>query len=1642
MSSLIKLLKKYQEHSKTEREKGRYFEELVATFLRQDKLSRKEFKQVLSYTDWAKEQDYNAKDDGIDLVAKNMDDEFIAIQCKFYKDNSKINKSDIDSFIAASSKKFFKGRILVDTTSNGLDDATERLLKDSSLPFRRITTKELEESSIDWEVYDSSKKIVSKRSHSLRPHQQEALQAISEGLQNADRGKLIMACGTGKTFTSLKIAEKLAGIGKKVLFLVPSLALMSQTIREWVNNSEVELYLLAVCSDTQVGKRKNIEDLLEMDIHDLAYPATTDSIKLAAKAKSQSNKEMLVVFSTYQSIEVISEAQLKHSMDGYDLIICDEAHRTTGAKLKEEKDESSFMKIHDEKYIIGSKRLYMTATPRIFVSEVKDKAKEKDAILASMDDEEVYGKTLYTLPFGEAVDKGLLTDYKVIVLAVDEAKIARDMQARLSDENSELKLDDASKIIGCYRALGKFNKMDGNTGKVATDESKLDVNNDELPSPMKRAVAFCRDIKSSKLIMKEFQATVSEYIEHQKSTEKHEQLLNCETDHVDGSMRSNERNNLLNWLKEETEEDVCRILSNARCLSEGVDVPTLDAIIFMHPRKSTIDVVQSVGRVMRRVEGKSLGYVIIPIGIPAQVKAEDALNDNKKYKVVWEVLNALRAHDERLDADINKIDLEGTSDKIEVISEMEVTSKVKDLPSSNKQMDNSNIGIGSDLDDDREQNYNSREQLALELDSVQKAVYAKIVRKCGTRGYWEDWAGDVSEIAKKHVTRIKVTLQDKQSDEYKAFNDFLTSLQRDLNKGVTEDEAIEMLAQHLITEPVFDTLFKDYKFTQYNPVSKAIHGILEILHEQHIDTESKSLKKFYKSVKTRVKGITSLEGQQKIILELYDKFFSKAFPRTVEKLGIVYTPVEVVDFIIQSVGYTLKKEFGQSLNDDGVHIIDPFTGTGTFITRLLQSGLISKERLGYKYHNEIHANEILLLAYYIATVNIETVYHDIMKGGYKPFSNICLADTFAMYDKKEQASFNSMLEVNSERQQRQSNLPIQVIIGNPPYSAGQKNANDNNANTQYKTLDKAIEESYAKHSDSANKNSLYDSYVRALKWAGDRIGEKGVIGFITNAGFLSSNASAGIRKCLKDEFSKIYIFNLRGNSRVSGEKAKKEGGNVFDIRTPVAITIFIKNPDSKEQGKIYYHEMEDCLKKGEKLRKIADYMSIEGITNAQAWQEIMPDEHNDWLDLRDKSFDEFISIGDKKDKSAIVVFENYSSGVKTNRDTWVYHYSKSKLASNMNGMIAFYNSEVERYEQACSTQCRDAISINDFVNNDATKISWSDGLKTALKRGDKFIYNELSVVKSVYRPFANINCYFDRSFNERVYQMPKIFPEDGIENLAICVSGIGASTFSVLMTDRLVDLNSLQAGAQCFPLKLYDKKVEDDKYNLFSNADTSSKEDSQQKYTAKDGITDKALKHFADFYNSSEVIKEDVFYYIYGLLHSKEYRERYANNLAKKLPHIPCVKNEGDFWEFSKIGKKLAELHINYEKADLYPVKFKDDICLDDLDDEDFRVTKMKFAKNGKDSDKSIVIYNRKITMINVPLEVYNYVINGKSALGWVMARQAVLEDKNSKIENDANDYAGETMCNPRYPLELFQRVITVSLKTLELIESLPALTL
>ena len=1668
--------------ARTQRGKGTAFERLVRQFLLTDPRHAERFDEVWMWSDWPER---GARPDrGIDLVARERETgELCAVQCKFYDpDTGVITKGDVDSFLAESGTGEFTSRLFVSTTEHW-NSAAEETVSRQAIPVSRVGLEDLFNSTIDWDSFslETPEVMVRTGGKSLREHQKRALDAVTTGMSTTDRGKLIMACGTGKTFTSLRIAEAMAGPGGRVLFLVPSIALLSQTLMEWSAESEVPLRSFAVCSDTKVGKGRKRTSLSEdISVVDLAIPATTDGAALAYRltrrpAPVNGTAPMTVVFSTYQSIDAVAQAQ-ELGAPGFDLVICDEAHRTTGATVAGT-DESAFVRVHNDDYIHASKRLYMTATPRIYDDSTKARAGQKNAILASMDDVETYGEELFRLGFGEAVSRSLLTDYKVLVLTVSEDQIADQMQSSLA-QDGQLTLDDAARIVGCWNALAKRSVDTADYGK--------DI------QPMRTAVAFARDIKTSKRFASSFRNVAEDYrltltdepevpelpddadgVDSDTPSQK--RLGSVEVRHVDGSMNIMERTSLLSWLSgdlgapaptrqassaSESEETSvsCRILSNARCLSEGVDVPALDAVMFLSPRKSQVDIVQSVGRVMRLAPGKQYGYIILPVAIPSGMSPEDVLSDNDTFRVVWEVLQALRAHDERFDAMVNKIDLnQSKPDKIAIIDP-----------------------FGAAADDSDSSSTPAHQQAAFDLGALGKwreAIYARLVQKVGSRRYWEQWAKDVAAIAARHRKRLAKRVQDPEVAG--EFEHFLAALRANLNDSITSESAIDMLSQHLVTKPVFDAVFDGYDFAAENPVAQVMGRMLRVLDGSNLEAETEELEGFYESVRERCAGIDNAAGKQRVITELYERFFSLAFSKTAKSLGIVYTPVQIVDFILRSVDWLARTHLGRRISDEGVHVLDPFTGTGTFIVRLLQSGLISKADLARKYAGELHANEILLLAYYIAAANIEVTYRDLIRSdaplasgdvsdpaqaGYTPFDGIVLADTFQMTEDGDTLD-QSVFVANNDRATAQLELKsIQVVVGNPPYSVGQESANDNNANQHYPSLDDKIEATYAARSTGTNKNSLYDSYLRAIRWASDRVGEAGVIGFVTNGGFIDGNTADGVRLTLADEFSHLYVYNLRGNQRTAGELSRREGGKVFDSgsRATVAVTFLVKDPAHEGPATLHYRDIGDYLSREDKLR-IVEESQIDTLE----WETLTPNAQGDWINQRDPSYESWQSIGEGQ----APVFASYSRGAETGRDAWVYNFSLPGLRDSAQRLIETYNEERERVHRTRAADLKAGVKVRDLVTNDETRIKWTRDLYKSLEKNRAITYDAGATYCGLYRPF----CKQWLNASDGIIYLPAVlhryFPTPGHDNVGFYLVGQGSDVpFSTVMTDAAPNLHVTGAGSggQFFPRWTWEPvggrhdadsgmlDLSGGEYAEESSTAVGQEGEVLGGYRRVDNITDATLRSYQAAYGP-EVTKDDVFYYVYALLHSPEYRTRYGADLKKSLPHIPLVASREDFVAFTAVGRGLADLHLDYESVKPTPLSLVvdgQDVPWDlreTISPSLLHVEKMRYARVRRDgkleNDKTSIVYNEHVTISGIPAQAQDYLLGSRSGLDWLLDRYRVSTHKASGIVNDPNDWMAEgagggptASAQPHYLLDLIARITTVSVRTQQIVTSLPPL--
>ena len=1568
--------------------KGRLFERLIQAYLLEDPFYKKRFSEVYLWTEWAQlRPEVGGVDLGIDLVATERDGGYCAIQCKCYAEDKRISKADLDSFISESNRKPYTARMFVDTGkswSKNLLKAIDGLQP----PCQRISAADLASRPVQWP--DLSRQTPDQldyqlESFSLREHQQKAFDDVINGFKDADRGKLIMACGTGKTFTALRIAEDIAGVGGRVLYLVPSIGLFSQAMREWAEQQEISHRYIGICSDTRAGRTTEDASLLELEI-----PVTTDEIAISEALQKNDEDNMRVVFCTYHSLPKVEEAQ-DAGAPAFDIILCDEGHRTTGIERSSNDDKTSpFVLVHDANRIRANKRLYMTATPRLYTEGAKAKAAQHKIDVFSMDDPKTYGPEFHHLPFSRAVEQDLLSDYKVVVLAMSEKGVMETLHGYLSNGGSEININDATKIVGCWRALQNPER-----------KSPDDTSNKQI----KRAIAFTNTIKSSQNLVDHWNGIINSAIEKMPEDQRPHNFK-CETEHVDGRNNALERKQRIEWLKGDSDsEGVCRILSNARCLSEGIDVPALDAVLFMTPRNSHVDIVQAVGRVMRKAPDKDYGYIVLPVAIPPDVDPVDALNDNERFAAVWGVLRALRSHDDRLNAEINKIDLNNDPGDIIIID-----------------------GNGDDGENGTDTLTGTQLQL-LPIGIPADAIYAKIVEKCGDRKYWESWAKDVADIFKRVVGRVESLLDDPENEALQIwFDDFHDELKMLINPSITRKDAIDMMAQHILTRPVFEALFENYDFASGNPVAIALDKLRNDFGEFGLEDETRDLEGFYESVRMRARGIDNSPGRQKVLLELYEKFFATALKKDAERLGIVYTPVEVVDFILHSANEVLQDEFGLSLSDKGVHILDPFTGAGIFLARLLQSDLIQASDLERKYREELHANEIVLLAYYIAAVNIEEAFRG-RRGedkGYEPFNGIVLTDTFNLNKEEHPPMFpKEWLPENNTRADHQQELPIQVIVGNPPWSAGQRSATDDNPNVEYPALEERVRETYVEYSTANLRNSLYDTYKMAIRWASDRIQKQGIMAFVTNGSWIDGNADSGVRACLAEEFSSIHVLHLRGNQRTQGERSRQEGGKVFGqgSRAPVAITILVKNPNATHEGcKIQYRDIGDYLTREEKLEQLHEKESISGFSD---WQTITPNEHYDWIGQRSEEFTEFYPIGSedtKKGKADDAIFKLFSNGYKTGKDAYIYNFSQKDCLINAEQMTQDYLATLTELED------NPEIVLDEATKRHNSNIKWDEDLKRRLQQRKETEYDENYIRKVLYRPFVATNCYADNLFVQRKAQMHRIFSDYSGENVVICVPGKGSTTpFSVLMVDTMPDVG-FNGACQCFPR--YEYTEPSDKPNasesLLGIDDTPDR---------IDNISDTALRTFREHYNDDTITKDVIFDYVYGILHAPSYCEQFANDLSKMIPRIPFAP---DFHAFAEAGKKLADLHLNYETCKQYPLSVEypnissPPTDLEDADPNLFLLTEkaMRFG----DIERRTLIINEHVRLSSIPEDAHRYIVNGRSPLEWFIDRYKIKTDTDSGILNDPNGW----FADPRDLVTAIARIIHLSVQSTRIINNLP----
>ena len=1618
MNQFQTILEKISSINPTNHTKGSIFEKL-STHLLQEKDTQGQYKSITLWSEWKHRDRQN--DRGIDIVIETNTGEFIAVQCKFY--SSRLQLSDLSTYFTLLQSgvgdiRFSKGILI--STADLSSEASKTIAQISqTIPIELITLQDFLYSSIDWDKFDPTQaKLETHARKTPLPHQKQALNEINEYFKNPQntRGKLIMACGTGKTFVSLKATEMLTDPTSSItLFLAPSIALLGQSLREYTAQKSQNFIACIVCSDSTAGRGEDDIDPSELPIP----PSTNPQAIIHAYQESQKKNERLIIFSTYQSAERIKEAQ-HIKLPQIDLIICDEAHRSVGSlytttikgqATQDIKIKNAFTLCHDNAQINAKRRIYMTATPKIYSDKQKSKASEKDNEVFSMDDEAIFGKTIYEMRFGKAVKEKLLSDYKVIILALEKetyAQIANKAIARLKESginklNEKLvDLEFVCKIIGTHKGLVKSDLITLDSSPNKDIEYK--TSQDSIPS--QKALNFCRNIATSKNIKESFQTIIDCYDEEMKTKTKDHTI---HIDHIDGTMNANTRFEKLSVL-DTSKPKTCELITNAKCLSEGVDIPALDSVVFFDGRSAMVDIIQAVGRVMRKAPDKEVGYIVLPIALnEAELKNLDKAVDNTNFKNIWNILKALRSHDESL------------------VSEASFREKIKIAMISDHTSQDTNPNkrpTASQQDKEKaKRDKEAKEHIQSHLFEVQRSlndiadsIYNVLPTKLGDKHYWSSFSAKTGKIVQDLTIRLNAYFKDNPS----ILSEFVESLKEAIHPNIKEAESIDMLASHIVTKPIFDTIFGETMSN--NPIGNALDSAFDRLKSLGLDNEeSKELDTLYKSIKESVEIAQTDGDKQRLIKDLYDSFFKTAFKKQSERLGIVYTPIEVIDFILHSTNALLQRHFNTDFNDSQVKVFDAFTGTGSFIARLLSTdnALIDSSTLHDRYNHGIYAQDINILAYYIALINI-TQTAQSRDPSLALFSHIALADSLNyLEDKQDYGLFSDYYKDLLENKKTQDFIakePIQVFIGNPPYSSGSKSENDNNANYPHPKLETHI---YNKYSIlSANKGTsgiiTRDTLIQSIRMASDRVLKEGwgVISFVVNGSFIDAKSADGFRKCLFKEFEDIYIINLRGNQRTSGEISKQEGGKIFDSgsRANVSLIFLVKSKETKEP-KLHYFAVGDYWDRVKKLDFLVEKHYIENID----FYNITPNDKGDWINQRDEHYYTLLPLKlDKSDKGSNALFSLNSNGVISSRDPWVWNFDTKTLQASMQKCIATYNENLASFDSQAFKAKHKGIKSSELykmltseeVCNDESQISWTRKLKNAFIKNEKIDdFMESKVRIATYRPFTKSYVYYDKLWNEDQYQLRFIYPNIDSQNIVICIADSHA-----FMLDTIPD-RSILAGHQAYPLYYY-------------STDLEGKE--QREYA----ITQWGLEQFQKHYNDKSINEEDIFYYIYAIFNHKSFLAKYKANLSKDAPRVPFSRH---FRELSKLGRELAELHLNYENGEKFTPS-NADLLLDTQEDSYFYVTKM--AKVG---DGSEIYYNENLSIKGIPLKAYDYVLNQKSVIDWIIERHQIIStdqtSNKAKIPNNPNLFNGS-----RYIYDLLLKIINLSIKSVDVIESISKL--
>lgn len=1388
------------------RKAGEMWERLVAEFFRSDPVYRRRFAKVSLWREFS-----DKADTGIDAVAETFDGKKIAIQCKFSGDPDRsLQKGAIDSFIAETDTKEWAGRYVVWSGFKVSPHIDNQIAEDRAVPLNLLTGAVLRTTNTNWSELATTGKAAVKAVPPPWKHQTEAVSSAVAALERDDRAKLVMACGSGKTFTSQMAAEKIAGIGKTVLFCVPSIALMGQTMRSWAEREDEEgrgvaHKFLGVCSDAGVGK-KDTEDIGGMhktDIAQLEMSVKTDADAIADALKQPVPEgSMRTVFSTYQSLPKIKEAQKKHAAPAFDLVFCDEAHRTTGISLE---GAGYFQLPHNDEDIASAKRIYMTATPKVFSEPSAKKAERQGKAIWHMGDETIYGEEVYKLSFSKAISDEVLVDYKVHIIQVAE-DTAQEILNRFiqqaeehgwskSERNAMLKTDVAARMVGLWQAL---------TGDEGCRTEQL-----------WKSITFLNTVRNSKAFSKIF-PVMCDYL-----NELSGKTVPVRCQHVDGTMSATTRQQHLSWLDSAKLDGEIRVLSNAKCLTEGVDVPSLDAVNFMVPKGSIVDIVQSVGRVMRDVANKRFGHVVVPAVLPLEMKKgfSGYLKSDAHWKTTWNVLRALRSHDDRFASELAVMEVNpdewperivcSVTDNSESLESVcfagggdpsfsgvrdgsgEVTeeraadggekaegdatwdmspasestrSNTPDpewLASGGKPQHAAPTSSGA-AGEGEQQTLSFADMLrqfpAEVLKMLQENIAVTMLDKVGDRQYWDTWGQDAAKAYRQVKGRLE-RHRDSNIEFADEIRETAAALAATLGALGTEEETIATLAQYFVIKPVFKALFGSDEYFSDSPLSKAMNRLAETVEILELDNETAPLSEFYSHVAEKAATVKKHEHRQQLIKHLYQDFIRTVFPAEAKKFGVVYTPNEIVDFILRSVDWALKEHLhiDDGIASEEVNVLDPFAGTGTFLVNLIaNSDLLPDDKLKHKYLNNLHSTEIMALPYWATELNMEQAYIARTGGKYLPYKRGVLADTFSRGEKQMTGKISQQkfefktLKENISLAEAQDETRIKCIVGNPPWAV---------ENTgEWEVLEQRIADTYANEVDISNKNALYDSYILALRWASDRIGERGVVGFVTNNSYLTSNVGAGVRRTFEKEFDHIYVLNLRGKggAGVSPEQRVIEGDNLFNVTVGNSVVILVKTGENQAESRtsVLYGDTQGLSASEKKTRLINTY-SVGDTSGGVEWEEVISDYRGDWIEQGHPDWPAHWSVGNsdtKKSKTDSAIFRLYSRGLAT-------------------GMAEFALGSVpedifDRGEELCEIFNELAVTGGSPVKGVPPASNWNSDLIERLKKEQAkedvddinfAIVEDINIYHIMAEPWLPQYVLWHKTLNSRQYRLSDIY---------------------------------------------------------------------------------------------------------------------------------------------------------------------------------------------------------------------------------------------------------------------------------------------